>query len=331
MTKRLGITIPLEGMSLKGQYDIYKELEQWGYSDFFSAEADSLDAFSPLVIAALSTEQARLGTAVVPVFTRGPALLAMSAQAINELAPRRFVLGLGSSSDVIVENWNSIEFKNPLKRVKDTIIFLRQVLAAQSVDESLDTFTIKRFKLRRNPDQIVVPPIFIGALRPKMLTLAGEMADGVIINWLGAQDVRKVIQVAKEAAANSGRVMPEVVARIFIIPSKEADIARSVAKYMLNAYLNVEVYKEFHKFLGHTNELKDTWDAWEKGDRKQALNLIPDQFADTIIIHGDPIKCAEQIDLYVKNGVDTPVVALIPIGGNQLDFAKELAKAYLNN
>jgi probable F420-dependent oxidoreductase len=328
VTKRLGITIPLEGMSLKGQADIYRDLENWGYTDFFSAEADSLDAFTPLALAASFTNSARLGSAVVPVFTRGPALLAMSAQAINELAPGRFILGIGSSSDVIVKNWNSFEFKYPLKKVKDTIKFLRKALAGETVQEDFDTFSVKRFKLRRQAESFKPPKIFIGALRKKMLSLGGELADGVIINWLGADDVPKVTEIIKSAAEQSNRETPEIVARIFVIPSSDQITARSVAKYMLNAYLNVEVYKEFHKFLGHSLELQATWDAWLKGDRKKALGLIPDQFADSIIIHGDPSYCAKEISRYVQNGVDTPVVALVPIGGDQLSFAKELAEAY---
>ncbi len=170
---RYGITIPFEGIPLSDQPNLYRELEELGYTDLWSAEADSTDAFVPLALAATSTKHIRLGTAVVPAYTRGPGLLACQVDAISELAIDRFVFGIGTSSNVIVSKWNNIEFKEPYRKVRDTVNFLRKALSGEKVRETYDTFEVDGFKLGRNrgfgaPPR-VIPPIYIAALRPQML------------------------------------------------------------------------------------------------------------------------------------------------------------------
>ena len=192
-------------------HDWITELADLGYTDVWSSEANGTDGFTPLALAAAWAPTLRLGTAVVPVYTRGPALLAMTAAAMAEAAPGRFVLGLGTSSDVIVERWNDTPFDEPYKRVRDTVRFLKKALAGEKVDEAYDTFKVKGFKLGRPLAPEAVPPIVIGALRPGMLRLAGREADGAVINWLSAEDVRTVVP---EVGAGK-----EIVARIFVCPS----------------------------------------------------------------------------------------------------------------
>src|SRR5439155_17752740 len=124
----------------------------------------------------------RLGPAIVPLYTRGPGLLAMSAATLAEAAPGRFVLGIGTSSPVIVSNWNAAEFTEPFARTRDTLRFLRSALAGQKVTADYPTFSVSKFKLERKPEP--APPIMLAALRPGMLRLAAKEADGAITNWL---------------------------------------------------------------------------------------------------------------------------------------------------
>jgi len=202
----LGISVPLEGIPWQGQADILLELERLGYSEAWSSEASSLDAFTPLAYLAGAGSRMRMGTAVVPAYLRGPALLAMTVSSLASLLPGRFTLGLGTSSDVIVERWNSIPFEKPYQRVRDTLWFLRRALAGERVAEAWETFQVRGFRLERPPQ--VQPPILLGALRPGMLRLAGREADGAIINWLGSLDVPRVVAeiqagvVASPAAAS---------------------------------------------------------------------------------------------------------------------------------
>ena len=130
---RWGITLPLQGMALAAHREIIAALPALGYTDAWSAEVNGTDAFTPLILAAQWASELRLGTAIVPVYPRAPGLLAMSGAALAGLAPGRFVLGVGTSSPVIVEQWNGIEFARPYQRARDMLRFLRQALAGERI------------------------------------------------------------------------------------------------------------------------------------------------------------------------------------------------------
>lgn len=312
---RFGITIPFSGKPLAEQKDLLLECRELGYTDLWSSEADGTDAFTPLALAAAWVPDVRLGCAIVPAFTRGPALLAQSVAALAEAAPGRFAFGIGTSSDVIVERWNGIPFEEPYKRTRDMVRFLKQALTGEKVDQQFDTIQSRGFKLGRKPP--VTPEILIAALRPGMLHLAGNESDGAIINWLSADDVKKV---APEVGAGK-----EVVARIFVCPSEDAETVRNFGRFAINSYLNVPVYAKFHEWLGRGPKLEAMWSAWKGGDRKAALAAIPDDVVDDLIVHGSPAECREKIQRYVDNGVTTPVLAIMPFGVDTMDAIRKLA------
>jgi probable F420-dependent oxidoreductase len=307
LPRRNGITVPLPG-HLHAQREQIVELADLGYSDIWSAEADGVDAFTPLAMAAAWEPRLRLGTAIVPAFTRSPALMAQSVASLADAAPGRFAFGIGSSSNVIVERWNGVPFVEPYKRVRDMVRFLHAALAGEKVSASYDTFKVDGFRLGVRPE--VKPTILIAALREGMLRLAGREADGTIINWLSAGDVAKVAAVVNGAAGGETR---EIVCRIFVCPSEDADTVRAAGKFAIAAYLNVPVYAEFHRWLGRGDDLGDMWAAWKAGDRKAALASIPDHVVDDLIVHGTVESCRRQIDAYFANGVTTSSLSILPL------------------
>lgn len=304
---RWGITVPLPGVPLRAHRELLPELSTLGYTDAWTSETNGTDAFTPLALAADHAPGLRLGTAIAPVYTRGPALLAMTAATLAELAPGRFVLGIGSSSPVIVEDWNSLSFTEPYARVRDTVRYLRPVLAGERGPGG--------FRLDRPPAQ--PPPILLAALRPGMLRLAAREADGAITNWLSADDVPRV-----RAELGDG---PELAARIFVCPTEDADAARAVGRRLIAAYLNVGVYAAFHEWLGRGEALAPMHQAWMAGDRRGALAAIPDEVVDALLVHGSPDKCRESVRRYVDNGLDTPIIALVLPDGDPVAAARALA------
>jgi probable F420-dependent oxidoreductase len=300
------MTAPLPG-PLHSHAAALHQLADLGYTDLWSAEADGADAFTPLAMAAAWEPRLRLGTAIVPAFTRAPACLAQSAASLADAAPGRFALGIGSSSNVIVERWNGVPFEEPYQRVRDVVRFLRDALRGDKVVHSYDSFTIDGFRLGIKPE--VVPPLLVAALREGMLRLAGREADGAIINWLSPTDVATVAEVVAEAAGGEDR---EIVCRVFCCPSENADVVRSAARFAIAAYLNVPVYAEFHRWLGRGEVLQPMWDAWSAGDRKAALAAIPDHVVDELIVHGSAEQCRDRIAEYVANGVTTTSLAILP-------------------
>ncbi len=299
------MTIPMNGIPLSEHRDWFREMVDLGYTDLWSSEAGGQDGFTPLALAAAWAPEMRLGIAIIPAFTRGPALLAQSVASLAEAAPGRFVMGIGTSSDVIVGNWNGIPFEEPYKRVRDSVAFLRRALAGEKVDEEYESFTVKGFRLQMG-SLAVQPPILIAGLRQGMLRLAGKVGDGAILNWLSVEDVRKVVPYVH--AGGEGK---EIVARLFVIPTADRVKARAIARRGIAAYLNVPVYAAFHEWLGRSDPLKGMWSHWRAGDRKAALEAIPDEVVDQLVIHGAPEECREHVERYRDAGVTTPALAIL--------------------
>ncbi|MCH2170227.1 LLM class F420-dependent oxidoreductase [Myxococcota bacterium] len=318
MNARYGMTIPLGGGPLHAQRACLEELAACGYTDLWSSEADGTDGFTPLVLASTWTPSMRLGCAIFPAYTRGPALMAMSVASLCQAAPGRCVIGIGSSSNVIVENWNGIPFEKPYQRNRDTVRFLKAALAGGKVTEEYETFSVRNFRLRVDVDE--PPKILIAALREGMLNLAGRESDGTILNWLSPEDVSKVVPIVKQHGEDK-----EIVARIFVCPNEDRDAVRAMGRFAANAYLNVPVYAAFHQWLGREALLADTWAQWSAGDRKGAAASIPDSVVDDLIVHGSIEECREGIQRYVDNGVDTPVLSIMPLGMDPLEAARALA------
>ncbi|MGX7826691.1 LLM class F420-dependent oxidoreductase [Actinokineospora sp. 24-640] len=315
VTPRWGITLPLTGVPLTAHRELVKELPDLGYTDLWSAETAGTDAFTPLALAAEWSPGLRLGTAIVPVYTRGPGLLAMSAATLAELAPGRFVLGIGTSSPTIVEGWNGVSFTEPFRRVRDTLHFLRAALAGEKVTEQYGTFSVTKFRLERPPT--VPPQLMLAALRPGMLRLAAQQSDGAITNWLGADDVATV---RAEVGADT-----ELVARIFVCPTEDAEAARGLGRLLISSYLTVPVYAAFHDWLGRGDVLRPMHEAWAAGDRAGANAAIPDEVVDELIVHGSPEQCREKVAAYQAAGLTTPVIALLPTGADPAEMVRALA------
>ena len=272
--QRYGMTIPFDGIPLHAQLDAVAELADLGYTDVWSSEANGADGFTPLALASVWAPTLRLGSAIVPAFTRGPATLAQCVASLADAAPGRVAFGLGTSSDVIVERWNDIAFDEPYKKVRDTIRFLRTALAGEKVRESYDTFSVDGFKLGVVPEQ--QPRILLAALREGMLRLAGREGDGAIVNWLSADDVRTVAP-----HVHAGGEGKEVVARIFVAPSTDTDTVRAMGRFAIAAYLNVPVYAAFHEWVGRGDALKPMWDAWQAGDARRPPPPSPTRWSTT--------------------------------------------------
>ena len=307
--KRLALSVPLDGFTLAEHAEIACEAERLGYLDAWSLEADGIDCFAPLAVVGAATSM-RLGTAIANVFTRGPATLAMCAAGIAEVAPGRFCLGIGAGSQPIVESWNGGVFTRPATRVRETAQFLRRALTGERVVFRGETFLVDGFRLSRPPEGPI--PIYVAALRPGMLRVAGEVGDGVIINWLSAGDVSKSVAVCREAAEAAGRdpAALEITARLLINidpPSPQSELA---VRRHVTAYLNVPVYRAFQEWLGRGEALGPMWSAWQRGDRKTAVAAVPEAVMNELIIRGSMDAIRAHVQRYLDAGVDTVFLAL---------------------
>ncbi len=295
MVQRWGLTLPLPGLTLSAHEGLVKQAEAAGYTDLWSGETNGPDGFTPLALSAAWTERARLGTGIVGVFQRGPALLAQEAAALASASDGRFVLGLGSSSDRIVEGWNGIPFEKPLSRVRETLDFLDAALAGER--------TASGFKLETAPAERV--PVVLAALRGKMLELAVERADGAFTNFLPLGGLPRVS--AQLAAAPEGF---ELLCRFFCIPG-EREAVEPLARFMFSSYITVPVYAAFYRWLGYGEQIEPMLAAWAEGDRQAAAAAAPWELIEEMFVFGGPEEMKERIAAFVEGGVTLPILTPI--------------------
>jgi len=293
--QRWGLTLPLPGTPLGAHEEHVKRAEAAGYTDLWSGETNGPDGFTPLALSAAWTERARLGTGIVGVFQRGPALLAQEAAALADASGGRFVLGIGSSSDRIVEGWNGIPFERPLSRVRETLDFLEAALAGER--------TASGFKLETAPAERV--PIVLAALRGRMLELAVERADGAFTNFLPLAGLPKV--TAQLTGAPPGF---ELLCRFFCLPG-EREAVEPLARFMFSSYITVPVYAAFYRWLGYGAQIEPMIEAWEAGDRQAAAAAAPWELIEDMFVFGSPAEMRERLDAFVAGGVTLPILTPI--------------------
>jgi probable F420-dependent oxidoreductase len=315
---RLGMTIPLQTLPLASHERFVKELEELGYSDVWTSEAQDLDGFVPLALASQWSRTLRLGCACFPVQTRGPAVLAMSAAALALAAPGRFVLGIGASSEFIVKHQNARPFEQPFAYTRDMARFLRAALRGEKARHEYPSFTLRGFALRREIPE--PPPVLVAALRPGMLELAGREADGVILNYVAPEDLAKVIPHVRKFGEEK-----QVTARIYVCPTREAEKVRAVARASIAAYFSVPTYRAHQEWLGNGPLFEPMWERAAAGDWRGARAALSDEAVDRYYIHGSAEHCRERIAAYHAAGVDTPIIGLVEEAMDPLEAARLLA------
>ena len=310
---RHGLTIPLFGYTLREHGDIVREAEELGYTDLWSFETAGIDGFSPLVYAAAFAQRARLGTAIVSAYTRGPSTLAMSAAAVEQAAPGRFVLGIGSSTEAIVTGWNGIPFSRPVSTVRETIRRVRQALNGERM--ALSEGARGAFKLDARPSTPV--PIYGGALRAGMLRMVGEVADGVVINFLPPSAVPTVIAELRAGASAAGRDPDalDVVCRHMLCADGLDDETRAVGRFVLAVYVTSPPYEAFLRWIGMGELIDPVLERWRSGDRAGALAAMSDELLTSLMVVGDVDQCRERLEEYRAAGVRVPCIA--PFSGRQ--------------
>ena len=292
---RWGLTLPLPATSLHDHEGLVRRAEAAGYTDLWSGETNGPDGFTPLALSAAWTQSVRLGTGVVGVFQRGPALLAQEAAALADASGGRFVLGIGSSSDRIVEGWNGIPFERPLSKVRETLDFLGPALAGERTETG--------FKLEQKPQHRV--PIVLAALRGKMLELAVERADGAFTNFLPLSGLPKV--VGQLDGAPDGF---ELLCRFFCLPG-EREAVEPLARFMFSSYITVPVYEAFYRWLGYGEQIDPMVAAWQAGDRQKAAAEAPWELIEDMFIFGEPAAMRDRLEAFVEGGITLPVLTPI--------------------
>jgi probable F420-dependent oxidoreductase len=324
---RLGITIPFDPFINEHFPELVRTAERCGYTDAWSYESFGSDAFSPITAAAMLAPKMRFGSAIVPVFTRPVPLIAMSAVTVNQLTGGRFILGLGISTPNIVENWMGVPFRKPVTQMRETVEALRAIFRGEKVTMAGKMVRMNGFRMDIAFDS--PPPIYIGAQGAKMLRIAGEIGDGVIVNFVTPETLGSTLEETRGGMRSSGKdpTKLEVGCRIIVAVDEDDATARTLFRRSLTAYVTVPQYNKFFREIGYENEAGAAMAAWNAGDRKKALELIPDEMVEKIFVFGTPEQCARRLRDFERAGVTSSALQFSTFGGTPAERRARVLRA----
>jgi probable F420-dependent oxidoreductase len=288
--------------------DWAQRAEALDYESVWISEVAGPDPFVLAAAIAQATSRVRIGIAVSPVFVRTAATIASAASTVAQLAPGRFVLGLGASSHAVVGRWHGEPFERPLTRVRETVEVVRAMLHGQKLSYEGRSLRTHGFQLAIQPPISV--PIYIGALRPAMLEVAGEVGDGVVVNLFPAEVLPRMLDHVGFGARRKGKDPRglEIVCRQRVLVTEDREAAREAFRRALMWYFATPVYNKFAAWYGFAEEAALLAEGFRLGDRDMTRRGMSDRFVDSIAIYGSLDECRERIASYVAEGVNTSAI-----------------------
>jgi len=287
-----------------------------GYQHFWTAETSGPEAFSVLAAAGAAAPELGLGTGVLALQLRTPMVVAMAGATLQSLHPDAdVVLGVGISSPVVTERWHGVAYGDrPVARTREYVTLLRACLGGDSVTFDGDFYHCRRFRLGVRLGERR-PKIVIGALNPRMLRLAGEVADGVLLNYLPASHVAWSVEQVRAGETAAGRPAGSTTIYAYVhlaVAAREDGFA--LARRDLWSYAVVDAYARNFERAGFADEVASIRERHEAGDREGALAAVSDRFIDAIDIIGDEAHVRASMQAYVDAGVDVPILMPLPWG-----------------
>ncbi len=316
--KRVAVTVPA-GPKLEHTLARLKWAEENGIPDAWFSDSGAPDTLTQIAALAHHTARLRIGVAVTPVYTRSPSVLAASANVISQLLPGRFIMGLGSSSQTIMGQWNGIPLDKPLTRVKETAQLVRIMLTGAKTEFS--GTTVRSHGYRQAPAENP-PPIYVGCLRPNMIEMAAEVGDGVIFNLWPKSALPKMMEHVKIGAAKAGKdwQQVEVVNRAMVLVTDDKEYGRNLFRAAFAPYYATPVYNSFLAWAGHEEAAATIREGWAAKDRNKTAGALSDALIDEIGIIGTADEVRERIREDAAGGVHTSIIA--PLAGKPEDLQR---------
>lgn len=304
----LGVTAaPFMNLGPASALDVARSAAELGYQSFWTAEVTGPEAFTVLGAVAATTDMA-VGTGVLALQLRTPPLLAMAGATLQALAPERDVLiGIGISSPVVAGRWHGAGYGDrPLAQVREFVALLRQCWSGEKVDFAGDFYSVKGFRLGvRLGDRR--PKIVVGALNEQMLRLAGEIADGVLLNYLPSTHVPWSVEQVRSGGSAA------IYAYVHCGVGDPAD-GDSPARFDLFSYATVDSYARNFERAGFGDSVAEVRSRHAAGDREGALAAVSREMIDGIDFMGTDAEVNAFVCAYRDAGVQHPIVFPLPWG-----------------
>jgi probable F420-dependent oxidoreductase len=313
---RLGLALNFLSHFTTAEYlDAVREAERRGYRRLWVAEAAGRDAVTTMTLIAAHTDRIEVASGIVPIQTRTPQLLAMTGASLAHLAPGRIALGLGVSSSVIIGQWHGLPFRAPLAQMREAVTLLRQCFSGERVSFEGTHYRARNFRLAVPPPKEPVK-ILLAALNPGMLELAGELADGVLLNWIAPEAVPASIRHLEAGARRAGRTLGnfEIASFIRTVVTDDVEATRQALARDITGYATVDSYARFFAATGFADETERANTAWKAGDRAGAVKAISPRMLDALGVVGSADFCRARIADFARAGLTEPVVLPFPTG-----------------
>ncbi len=309
----LAISPSIPGLGINDLADLCRFAEDLGYRHSWLSEVAGPDAFVLATAAAIRTKQMDFGVAVVPAYTRTPTTLATAASSVSQvLSGRSFALGIGSSSETIVALWHGLEFSKPRTRVLETV---QAVRAALTGEESYRGTTVSMSRFRLASTAVGPVPIYIGALRPRMLEAAGAYGDGVCLNLMPPSVVVRQLEAVRNGAAAIGRTLPAdfgVMARLQTIVTDDAAGARQLLRdKFIGPYLAQPVYNRFLAWMGYAEEASAIATGWAARDREAVARAVHDRLIDDLALVGTARVVKDRLSEFEAAGLTVAALMIL--------------------
>jgi len=297
---RIGLEVN-EWLNLQGRIELIRWAEEHGFDNACIPEVTDPEVFVTCALALAATSQIRLGTDIVPIGPRSLPILASSVATVASCAPGRFAVGLGVSTEALISRWHGISWDQPLTRARDTVLALRRALAGERTDETGPQVRTRGYQLAFPP--ATPPPIHLAALNKGMLRVAGQVADGVWLNYVPAHRIGTVVDIVRAGAGEAERPMPEILLSVLCDVTDDTVSARAGIRSHLAFYMAAPPYRAALAWHGFEQEMADAQAAFERRDRQGVAAAITDELIDSIALVGNRSYVHERLEAYLAAGV----------------------------
>ncbi|MCY4059190.1 MAG: LLM class F420-dependent oxidoreductase [Gammaproteobacteria bacterium] len=313
------------GRTLRENIELATMAEQAGWRGFWVAEATGADAVATAAAVAARLESGRIGTAILPMQTRDPLLLAMAATSVGQIAPGGFVLGLGTSTPLIIEDWHATPWgASPLQLTRECVDLVRRFLAGERVTTDAGRWQYRRAQLAARPSGTT--PVYLAALNDRMLELAGEIADGVILNFVTLPDVAHAKRRVAAGAARIGRDIADFEFMVFFRATVTDDYEDVRERYQreLFTYVMAPVYQRMFAREGYGDACQEIQALWRAGERQRALDSIPPALIRDRTLIGTATEIRGRLQAYADAGMDSTIT--FPVAIPDRDYLSDTAR-----
>jgi probable F420-dependent oxidoreductase len=309
---RVGLGIPPIGLPMDLCFELVQHAEAQGFDYISVGEAWGTETCTMAGALLARTHRIQVGTGIVSIYLRPPTLAAMQAMTLDLIAPGRTCFGLGVSTQNI-NGFHGIPWDYPVSRTREYVSILRQVLAGERVTYEGKFYRPRGFQLSVPPPSGRVP-IYLAAVNPQMLQLAGEVADGVLLAWLPARQLSLSIAEIAKGAARAGRSLSEINIGCYIhtaVTNNRQQTLKQLRRVLVG-YCQANTYIQGFRHFGYGDILDEVHRYWKAGNRAMAEAALPEQMVEELYVLGTPDECRAHVERFRQAGLQLPVLAAPP-------------------